>query len=134
MELGSLMPWYEIGLQRRRGRTLVGISGHSQEDDIAALGQLLDNSKLAEDVVWFKRAVEDLKALYLEAMSAQPGDYNHEELRRQLWEKTVLGAALLEFYQSYQDSDDPRMQVIARMIAPRLIVGGATGPEEKRDD
>lgn len=133
-ELSTLMPWYEMGLRRRGGRTLVGVSLNSPEADAGAIGRLLDESALPDDVVWFKRAVEDLKALYLEAMSAQPGEYDHDELRRQLWDQTVLGAALLEFYKHYQASDDPGMQYIARMIAPRLVVGGSTGPKEESDD
>lgn len=127
-ELAELMPWYEFGVRRRGGRTLVGVSGGSPEEDIASLGRLLDSGSLADDVVWLKRAVEDLKVLYLEAMTAQPGAYDTDAIHKQLWHETALGAALLELFHQYQDSGDARLQAIARMIAPREAVGATTGP------
>ena len=127
-ELNDLMPWYELGLKRRGGRTLVGISGAAPADDIAALGRLVDSGKFAEDVLWLKRAVEDLKTLYLEAITAQPGSYNTQALQQQLWHETQLGAALLTLFHRYQDSGNPQHPMIARLIAPREAIGSATGP------
>lgn len=130
-EIGVLAPWYELGLRRRDGRTLVGVSKMSAYDNIVALGEMLDAGSLPEDKRWFKHAIEDLKSYYLEAMTAQPGDYDPAELQEQLWQETALGGALREFFHTYQGSGDVGMQYLARMIAPREAIGGSTGPQQE---
>ena len=84
---------------------------------------------LPSDINWLKRAVEDIKAYYAEAMTAQPGDYDANAIQEQFWQDTCLGAAILMFYHQYQNSDDDRQKLIARMLAPREAVGAATGPQ-----
>ena len=128
-ELKALQPWYELSRRRRNGRTLVGISERSPEDNCKEIGRLLDDAALPSDITPFKRAVEDLKAYYAEAMTAQPGDYDANAIQEQFWQDTCLGAAILEFYHQYQNSDDNRLKLIARMLAPREAVGAATGPQ-----
>ena len=81
---------------------------------------------------WLKPAVEDLKAYYQEAMTAQPGEYDAETVKSQFWRDTVLGAAILELYHYYQQAEDNRLKLIARMLAPREAVGRKTGP--RRND
>lgn len=129
-ELSTLAPWYDLGRRRRGGRTLVGVSGESPLNNIEVLGALLDELIPPTDIKWLKHAIEDLKVFYLEAMTAQPGDHDTEEIHRQFWHETNLGAALLEFYAQFQHADDRRLQFVARMIAPREAVGAATGPED----
>lgn len=129
-ELTLLKPWYELGRRRRGGRTLVGISQRTPEDNIVAVGQLLDEHKLPlEDLKWFKLATEDLKVLYLEALTAQPGEHDHHEVQQRLWRDTALGAALIEFFRMFRRMDDPRLNIIARIIVPREAVEEATGEE-----
>ena len=45
-----------------------------------ALAILLDENKMPSDNTWLKYAVEDIKAFYYEAMTAQPGDYDSDTL------------------------------------------------------
>lgn len=128
-EIGQLKPWYELSRRRRGGRTLVGLSDRSPEQAIQTLAELLDDGMLATDITWLKRAVEDLKSYYTEAMTAQPGDYDSRAIQAQFWRETGLGAAILAFYETYQNSDDDRLKLVARILAPREAVGAATGPE-----
>ena len=134
-ELSELQPWYELSRRRRNGRTLVGISEHSPDDNIRKIGALLDDHALPTDITWLKRASEDLKAYYSEAMTAQPGAYDAAAIQAQFWQDTCLGAAILTFYHQYQNASDDRQKLIARMLAPREAVGAATGPQgDKADD
>lgn len=134
-DLASVMPWYEIS-QRRRGRSLVGVSEQSPQANILAIGRLLDDQQLPLDrLTWFKHAVEDLKVLYLEAFTAQPGDYNHEQIQQMFWQQSQFGAALIQFYHRFRQASDQRVALIARMIVPREAVGeDAGGPAGRPTD
>lgn len=125
-ELKSLKPWYAMALKRRQGRTLVGAAKAPMEDIVQKLGDYLDAEELPTDELqWFKRAIEDAKAYYVEALTAQPGSYDQTEVYRTLWSETQLGAALREFYQAFERH--PKLFPLARMVLPREAVGGATG-------
>ena len=128
-DLASVKPWYELSL-RRRQRTLVGVSDASPEENMAALGELLDAQRLPTDnLSWFKHAVEDLKVLYLEALTAQPGNYDQQAVQRLLWQQSALGAALLRFHDLFAGSEQPGIRIIARMIASREAVELARAQE-----
>jgi D-proline reductase (dithiol) PrdB len=133
-ELATLLPWYDLARRRRRGRTLVGLSSEPPEANAGALGRLLDQGRTPGDPRWLKDAVTDLKMLYLEAMTAQPGRHDAVAIEAQFWRETRLGAAILELYEALQRSDDRRLQVLARILAPRNAVGGATGPVDRAID
>ncbi len=130
-EIGELAPWYELGRRRREGRSLVGIADASPQQNIQLLGEQLDNEALPTDMVWLKRAVEDIKAYYLEAMTAQPGDYDSVAMQAQFWQQTQFGAAVLALYHQFQHSGDDRQKMIARILAPREAVEAATAAERE---
>ncbi len=125
-ELAQLRPWYELSKRRRKGRTLVGISEDSIEDILAELGQLLDANALpTKNLKWFKLAIEDAKVFYIEALTAQPGDYSAEAIEQTLWHKTALGTGLQIFYEHFAAT--PNLAIVARLIASRRAIGAATG-------
>ena len=128
-EISQLKPWYELSCRRRGGRTLVGIADQPPEKNVQILAESLDQGVLPTDITWLKRTVEDIKAYYIEAMTAQPGDYDSRALQAQFWQETSFGAAILAFFHQFQNSDDDQMKLIARMLAPREAVGAATGPK-----
>ena len=130
-EMGLLRPWYELAV-RRRGRSLVGISELDPAQNIEKLAELIDSGELASDITWLKRAVEDLKAYYLEAMTAQAGPFDKAEQFRQFWSETEMGAAILEVAQRYQEHENNGFKLVARMLAPREAVGAAMGPDSFR--
>lgn len=121
-ELVLLTPWYEFSCQRRDGRTLVGLSPQPPAANILRLGACLDEAVLPTDIVWLKSAVEDLRAYYIEAMTAQPGDYEVGTLQAKFWRETALGAAILTVYHQFLESKDNRLRLMARILAPREAV------------
>ena len=125
-ELATLKPWYDIGRRRRGGRTLVGASELSIDANIRKLSEYLDADQLpVKELYWFKRAIEDAKVYYIEALTAQPGHYDHNKLYKTLWFETQLGAGLARFYEGF--STHPKLHSFARIILPRDAVG-ATEP------
>ena len=121
-ELVLLTPWYEFSCQRRDGRTLVGLSLQPPAANILRLGTCLDEAVLPTDIVWLKSAVEDLRTYYIEAMTAQPGDYEVGTLQTKFWRETALGAAILTVYRLFLESKDNRLRLMARILAPREAV------------
>ena len=127
-ELATLKPWYDLGRRRRGGRTLVGVSDSSVEDNLAKLGEYLDAGTLPTDELqWFKQAIEDAKVYYVEALTAQPGNYDQKKVYATVWHETQLGAGLAKFYEGFHTH--PKLALFARLVLPREAVGGSTGKE-----
>ena len=124
-EVLSLKPWYDMSLRRRR-RTTVGL-GDLDIDEIVNLigGWLDDRSAPFPDVLQFKFGIEDAKAWYSEAMSAQPGDYAPGQVEQLLYRDTIFGAALKEYFDMF--AGDEKTINLARMIAPRWAMEASTG-------
>jgi hypothetical protein len=92
------------------------------------LGTLLDaGSGPTEDLHGFKLAIEDAKVFYIEALTAQPGKYAAQKVEQILWQQTQLGAGIKVFYERF--TAIPKLAIMARMIASRQAIGGATGEE-----
>ena len=119
-ELQTLTPWHDLGRRRRNGRTLVGVSEFSMTDNLRKLGQLLDSNTLpTAELRWFKGAIEDAKVFYIEALTAQPGDYDHKQIEQLYWHETRMGAATIEFAEQFLKH--PGLAAFARIIAPRNV-------------
>ncbi|HEX7035043.1 MAG TPA: hypothetical protein VF210_04680 [Pseudomonadales bacterium] len=122
-ELQLLGPWYALS-RDRRGRTTVGLSAEPVERLAERLGELLDagGTDLAAvdwDLQALKFALEDLKAYYQEAITAQPGGLDWREVRRVLWRETVLGEAMLALRGRFGASGDPVLAAFTRALVPR---------------
>lgn len=127
-ELLEMKPWYDLS-RRRRGRTTVGICNSNIDEIVEGLATWLDDQNGPfPDLKWFKYAIEDAKAYYGEALTAQPGDYPPNLVLLQLWQETTLGAALTVYYEYFQNHAQLRM--FARIVAPREAIGGSTGSED----
>lgn len=119
-ELHTLTPWHDLGRRLRQGRTLVGVSEFSVTDNLQKLGQLLDNNTLPiTELKWFKAAIEDAKVFYIEALTAQPGDYDHNQIEQIFWHETRMGAATRRFAELFLEH--PELAAFARIIAPRNV-------------
>jgi len=120
-----LQPWYEMSL-RRRERTMVGLSRDGIGDILDMVGGWLDDRKQPfPKTKVFKFGIEDAKAWYSEALSAQPGEYGPGQVERVLYHETVLGAALKEYFNHF--AADPKTIITARLIAPRWAMEASTG-------
>jgi len=121
-ELLLMRPWYDLS-RRRRGRTLVGVSKTPVQDLARDLGAMLDEPDALDgrlDLKPLKHGLEDLKAYYREALTAQPGDYDFREIERQLWNETDFGRAMLVLHDHIAAHEDPRLRPVARILAPRI--------------
>lgn len=120
-----LQPWYEMSL-RRRGRTLVGLSREGIDDILDMIGSWLDDrSQPFPKTKVFKFGIEDAKAWYSEALSAQPGEYGPGQIESVLYHETSLGAALKEYFKHF--AADEKTLITARLIAPRWAMEASTG-------
>ena len=132
-ELTQMQPWYELGKRKRRGRSLVGVADEPMENIFSKLGELLDKKALpTADLKWFKLAIEDAKVFYIEALTAQPGEYSAQAIEQILWHETHLGAGLRVFYERFTAT--PKLAIMARMVASREAIGGSTGEEIEIND
>ncbi|MDA1076380.1 MAG: hypothetical protein O3A63_16725 [Proteobacteria bacterium] len=119
-ELHLLKPWHDFG-RRRRGRSAVGVSDSAIDEIVSRLGELLDADPLTvPDLKWFKHAIEDAKTFYIEALTAQPGEYAIDAIANILWTETDLGKAMQIFYRWFHEH--PRVKLFARIVAPRQVV------------
>ena len=98
-ELLQMKPWYDLS-RHRRGRTTVGVAKVPIDELAPRLAKL-----------------EDLKAYYREALTAQPGTYDFAEIERTLWDETELGRAMRALDDLF--AADPRLAQARRIIASR---------------
>jgi hypothetical protein len=129
-EIQAMYPWYEIAL-RKRGRTTVGGSGIA----ISMLGEFLysftegsipENPR--DDVniaVTLKLAAEDLKAYYVEGVTAQPGQegLSSRALKEWFWANTTAGKVLLELIKACSKMEqEPIRMTASYFIAPMDVL------------
>lgn len=126
-EISHLRTWYDLAL-RQRGRTTMGVSGLSPEDLGAFVGAFLDggappNPQPALPIATlFRYAVEDLKAYYGEALTAQPGQSatDGKTMADWFWRDTTAAQVLFAIQEAAMRSDVPGMQVVATsFLIPR---------------
>jgi hypothetical protein len=130
-EFARIRPWYDLALERR-GRTTLGLSGLSADDLGEWLVRLLDDP-LPEaprgDVALgsaVKFAAEDLRALYGEAATVQPGAKlpSASEFEDWFWEETAAGALLKGVRERLLAADDASVKLIAAaMLVPAARLG-----------
>jgi hypothetical protein len=125
-EMAQLRSWYDLAV-KKRGRTTVGVSGLALDamgDFISAFlkGSSPENPRGGLPL-WLvlKLAVDDLKAYYFEAVTAQPGQGSpgSDALANWFWEETVAAKVLLAVKESCMKSDDNMLKAAgARLIVP----------------
>jgi hypothetical protein len=126
-EIGQLRTWYDLAL-RRRGRTTMGVSGFSPEELGVFIGAFLDGTAPPNPqpdiplATLFRYAVEDLKAYYGEALTAQPGQSatDGKTMADWFWRETTAAQVLFAIQEASQHSDIPGMHVVVtRFLIPR---------------
>ncbi len=126
-EIAGLYTWYEMAL-RQRGRTTVGLSGMSITEIADFLSIFLDgdvpeNPNCAYSVGQnLKFAVEDLKAFYREAASAQPGNNTGKQMNNWFYGETAGGKALYALAPIIKDLAEQRDDRFMKIFADRLLI------------
>ena len=126
-EIAQLAPWYELA-RKRRGRTSVGISGLTIEDAVEFAASFAGGPPApAHDAgisagVALKRACDDLKAYYYEAVASQPGKLSPKEVDRWFWFETAASRVFLAIQQVCLRSDDKSLLALGTLsLVPRAI-------------
>ena len=136
-EIAQLAPWYELAV-RRRGRTTVGVSGMKVEEAashaaayLAAEPEPVTVDGVAAGVA-LKRACDDVKAYYYEAVAAQPGNLSPRAIDDWFWRETAAGKVFLALRESCLRSSDESLQPLGRLsLVPRAVVH-ALGEKSER--
>ena len=126
-EITAMRPWYDMAVKKRQ-RTTVGVSGIALEalaDFIYAFvkGETPENPRDDVQLAYtLKLAVEDLKAYYIEGVTAQPGQANasSQVLQDWFWDETTAGKVLLALKKVCEASPDKMLS----MLAAHFIVPG----------
>ena len=121
-ELARLLPWYTLATHARR-RTTVGLSGLEPPALGRFLRQMLEHDRPSSPkpgqplVVALKQAAEDLKAIYGEAVTAQPGPPGSAaDLARWFWRETRAGELLREVAARCARSGDPGLMLAGHLL------------------
>ena len=99
-EIVVLRPWYNLGV-KNGNRTTVGLSNTSIEDCAQGLERFISqprefsnkSKETANNLRWWS---SDLKAFYIEAVLAQPGEVKSSDLENWFWNETVAGSLFRE--------------------------------------
>jgi hypothetical protein len=126
-EIAQLAPWYDLAV-RRRGRTTVGISGLTVQEAASHAASYLDGAPRPAAVpgisagVALKRACDDLKAFYYEAVAAQPGNLSSRAIDDWFWRETAAAKVFLAIQQVCAISDDASLQPLGKLsLIPRFV-------------
>jgi len=128
-EVTAMRPWYDMAVARRQ-RTNVGVSGIELDnlgDFIYAFVRGEEPENPRDDIplaYTLKFAVEDLKAYYIEGITAQPGQAgaSSQRLSDWFWDETAAGKVLLALKTVCEAStDDELIQVGAHFLVPMEV-------------
>ena len=125
-EASQLRTWYDLA-QESHARSTVGVSGFSPEESVALIVDFIrgrEGSGIPADqalATALRLAVQDLKAYYFEAVSAQPGRQGTKaELEDWFWEQTAAARVLNELRLLCMHSTDKSLQFLGKlMIIPQ---------------
>lgn len=124
-EIAQLAPWYDLAV-RRRGRTTVGVSGMRVEDAASHAAGYVDGAARPPATpgwsagVALKRACDDVKAYYYEAVGAQPGNLSAQAIDKWFWRETAAAKVFLAIQQVCLKSDDESLQPLGKLsLIPR---------------
>lgn len=122
-EIAELRSWYDLAVAQR-GRTTATVSGLSPE----AIGTFISaflNGTIPDSprddlpaINVLKLAVEDLKAYYCEAMSAQPGQQHATSatLSDWFWRDTTAGRVLFTLQEQGKHKDESAWKIFSQLL------------------
>ena len=119
-ELRAIAPSYQCFVAANR-RTTFGISGLDIDACVAYLAAYLSSTAPANPlpavspVQALRWAVDDVKAYYLEAISAGPGIPSSRQVQGWFWDRTLAARTIIALRRRLLASEDNRTQAIGRM-------------------
>ena len=124
-EIAAVRPWHEQAVAKW-GRTTVGLSGLGIVESLPLIlaylaGQKIESPRPGMRAVQVMRyAVDDLKAYYLEAATADaPGRPSSRQLANWFWDATLAGKLVVALREASTSSEDKLFNLIgARLLVP----------------
>jgi hypothetical protein len=119
-EIDTIAPYHERFVAANR-RTTVGLSGLAIADGVRFLARFLTGAALPDAALQpspiqvLRWIVDDLKAYYFEAMSAEGLNPSSRQLQGWFWDRTRAAQAIVALRKQLLASDDKRAQAIGRM-------------------
>jgi len=98
-EVAELLPWYDLGMEKRGRTAVVEFEPRSASELIGAFGTgaqpLIPKADLSLSTA-LRLAAQDLKSFYFEAVTARPGSAapSSGEFSRWFWQETTAGRIL----------------------------------------
>jgi hypothetical protein len=119
-EAAKALPAYEYFVQAN-GRTTIGLSGMGVEAIINYLVSFLseaarpDLPQVVTAVQLLRWATDDLKAFYLEAMSAGPDIPSSRQMQTWFWDRTLAARVIIALRRMLLAREDKQSQAVGRM-------------------
>ncbi len=130
-EIARLAPWYDLA-QKRRGRTTVGLFGAGVDAAALHIASYLDGAPRRPPVEGWsagmavKRACDDVKAYYYEAVAARPGNLAPRAIESWFWNETAAAKAFLAIRDLCLKSDDESLKPLGKLsLIPRAVADAA---------
>jgi len=122
-EIAGLRNWYDMAVEKR-GRTTVGVSGLSMDQIANLIGEFLagrtpqnprDDVSLGYAV---NLAIDDLKAYYTEAVTAQPGQQSPSSkvLNEWFWKETAASKVIYALKDICLNSEDNVLKLLGIVL------------------
>jgi len=114
-ELAAILPWRERAVARF-GRSGFGVSGLEPAGVAAYLADFLAGTAVSPQadvpaVQVLRFAIDDLKALYLEAVAAGPGQPSSRQLADWFWDRTFAARVICRLRAVCMASEDRRTKI-----------------------
>ena len=130
-ETVELRSWYDLAYKKNH-RTTVGVSGLELNQIVEFIGTFIDgvpaNPRGDISLAFLLNfAVDDLKAYYYEAATAQPGSASPtaEELDGWFWGETLAAKVLLAVKDRCSQKDDKMMQMLGKILLVPMSQSGS---------
>jgi len=135
-EIAQLAPWYDLS-RKRRGRTTVGVFGPTVVEAARHVASFVDGSPETPPAglsagIAVKRACDDIKAYYYEAVAAQPGNLAPKAIERWFWRDTSAAKAFLAIREICLASTDESLKPLGKLsLIPRVVTDGLAESQQK---
>ena len=116
-EMKSLWPWYDMAIENR-GRSNLGASGLTVEMAREVVLSFIEGEPKDTPVLGIstseglRLAVDDLKAFYLDAATAQPGNASGRDIQDWFWQETAFGGLLQGLRNKLMTNADAELALI----------------------
>jgi hypothetical protein len=116
-ECAAILPPYHAQTLKT-GRSTFGPSGLTPDKVITLVCDLLDGGQARASSKLIRFAIDDLKALYLEAACLHQPPLSSAKLCGWFWRHTLAAQAIAKLRTDFANSDDKGRQIIANFMVP----------------